>query len=108
MNAGEFNRRRERIDREPGRRPAWRKRALQQLIREASAACVIVDRHLVGWKLPNGQTACLKRRYICEATALFGLVMIRRAEGCHTKPVRAYPCPHCSGWHLTSQQSVLR
>jgi hypothetical protein len=108
MNAGEFTRRRERIERETRRKDSWRKRALQQLVREAQAVAIIVERHLVGWQLPNGQNACIKRRYNCEATAMLALTTIQRADGHHTKPIRSYPCAHCGGWHLTSQQHVVR
>ena len=26
-----------------------------------------------------------------------------RSEGVRKMPIRTYECPHCDGWHLTSQ-----
>lgn len=51
-------------------------------------------------------TACGKVRFTTRAKADAALLQIRkqgerRAAG--KKPVRSYACPHCNGWHLTSE-----
>ncbi len=102
MNAGEFARRRARIEREHGRTEQWKKRALQQLVREARATPVHANGRTVAWRMPDGVTVCFKHRYADSDTASEALRMIALTEGTHTKPRRAYPCPHCGGWHLTS------
>lgn len=46
-----------------------------------------------------------KRRYTGLTRALQALDRIseKRAAGARTTEQRAYHCPHCDGWHLTSQ-----
>jgi hypothetical protein len=102
MNAAQFARRRGRIEREhQGRR---RQRELAHLVRDAKAALVIVDRKVVGYRLPNGEMVCVKERHRDEASAMQALERINAANwNNHRVPVRAYPCPYCHGWHLTSQ-----
>lgn len=48
---------------------------------------------------------CNKVTYPTEAAAKASLRKIRGAKNKHKKPQRAYECPDCSGWHLTSQDS---
>lgn len=49
-------------------------------------------------------SGCGKTRYQTSAKARRALDGIRRRgnRAGERKPVRAYPCPHCHGWHLTS------
>lgn len=55
-----------------------------------------------------------KSRYKTEAKALRGLEKWQEAvkrRGSGNAPIRAYKCPHCDFWHLTSQakrKSTLR
>lgn len=46
-----------------------------------------------------------KRRFRSKLDAQMALARIRgRTENeSHDIPTRAYRCPHCKGWHLTSQ-----
>lgn len=103
MNAGEFAKRMARIDHEHGRRKGYAAKALAALVREAGAAIIIMRGKAVGWRLPNGQTVCRKRRYRTEPDAQLALVHIRDDPKTPKVPWRCYLCPHCKGWHLSSQ-----
>ena len=48
-----------------------------------------------------------KRKYADEVAARLALAEIRgpRAEVRAETPCRAYDCPFCGGWHLTSMES---
>ncbi|MDT9046456.1 MULTISPECIES: hypothetical protein [Enterobacteriaceae] len=102
MNAAQFARRRGRIERQhQGRR---RQRELAHLVRDAKAALVIVERKVVGYRLPNGEMVCIKDRYRDEAAALQAMERMQSSNwNGHRVPVRAYHCEHCRGFHLTSQ-----
>ncbi len=41
-----------------------------------------------------------KRRYKTETSALTAAARL-----CRLGPQRAYPCPNCAGWHLTTHQA---
>lgn len=54
-----------------------------------------------------------KQQYPSEPSALKALRNIRLVNRKHRKrsnkiPCRAYPCPHCHGWHLTSSREVMK
>jgi hypothetical protein len=103
MNAGRFERDRCRIESEPGRSNAWRKRALQHLIRQAGAEPISTGKRVVAYRLPDGKMVCKKRRFQNEQQALDTLRMIAAEHEPRTKqPVRAYACYACMGWHITS------
>lgn len=46
-----------------------------------------------------------KTRYASGAAArrALGVLRSKRSRSETGKPLRPYPCPHCHGWHLTSQ-----
>lgn len=46
---------------------------------------------------------CAKITYPNKVEAKFELKNIRECKQKHKKPIRAYECPICSGWHLTSK-----
>lgn len=48
--------------------------------------------------------SCLtgKRRYRDRVGAKFALAVIKRRGGKRRRETRAYRCPTCNGWHLTS------
>lgn len=46
---------------------------------------------------------CTKITYATEAIAKAELARIKQREQKHKKPYRAYECPDCGGWHLTSR-----
>ena len=49
-------------------------------------------------------TCADKVRYPSSGMAEWALQMIRRRGARRTKkPTRTYLCPHCKGWHLTSE-----
>ncbi|BAO20642.1 hypothetical protein [Pseudomonas phage PPpW-3] len=111
MNAGEFAARRARINNEAWRRsPAFAKRALARLVREARAADMRSEcgKHL-GWKLPNGQVVCRKEAFRTQEDADQALARIaahlERNQN-NKVPTRTYQCPCCKNWHLTSQQPL--
>lgn len=48
---------------------------------------------------------CRKKRFRDRIAALMALEKIQAwGSDRGTKPIRAYHCPHCGGWHLTSQE----
>jgi hypothetical protein len=104
VNAATFARHRARIEREHHGRGRKYRKALAHLITDARAALVVMQRKVVGYRLPNGEMVCIKTRYRSwdEATA-----DVMRIQGLHTDgdrvPVRAYSCAHCRGFHTTSQ-----
>ncbi|QMP19207.1 hypothetical protein [Pseudomonas phage Persinger] len=103
MNAAEFAKRRARIEHEHGRRRGYIAKAMAALVRDAGAAIIIVHGKAVAWRLPNGQIVCRKRRYRTELDAMIALGHIRHDPKTPKIPTRFYLCPHCNGWHLSSQ-----
>lgn len=51
-------------------------------------------------------TVCRKVRYRDRIAALLAMSNTQRVDGSHRPKIetRAYRCPHCFGWHLTSQK----
>ncbi len=49
---------------------------------------------------------CAKRRFRSEVDALIVLARIQAADSPRREKTerRAYPCPKCCGWHLTSRR----
>lgn len=105
MRPAEFARRRDRIiHHSPGRSNAWRKRALANLAREANATTETTSGHRVlSWRLNNGQHVCAKHRYRSEGDATSAISEMQREQDGRRKPIRAYACYYCFGWHITSQ-----
>jgi hypothetical protein len=105
MKPAEFAKRRERImHQSPGRSDAWRKRAMKQLANEANAqAQHTKGQRVISWRMRNGQHVCVKHRYRDEQQATTALAQMQREPDGRRKPIRAYPCYHCGGWHITSQ-----
>lgn len=104
MNASEFARQRARLTREYHGRGRKYNRALAHLVRDARAALVVMDRKVVGYRLPTGEMVCVKHRYRSEdeATRAMQRIQEEAPEG-QRVPLRVYPCPHCRGFHTTSQ-----
>lgn len=50
---------------------------------------------------------CAKITYATEAIAKAELSRIKSREQKHKKPYRAYECPDCGGWHLTSKEDIF-
>jgi hypothetical protein len=47
---------------------------------------------------------CRKTRYRDELAALFAIDRIaNKGRDTGVRPVRAYRCPNCRAWHITSQ-----
>ena len=108
MNAAKFARMRAQIQRRShGHRQ--RTRALAHLVRDARAALVVIDRKVVGYRLPNGEMVCIKHRYRTEQQAIADMYRIQAGNiNGGRVPQRAYYCVHCSGFHLTSQTKAER
>jgi hypothetical protein len=49
---------------------------------------------------------CQKITYATESIAKAALQTIKSKEQKHKKPYRAYECPDCGGWHLTSKEDI--
>lgn len=107
MTAAEFARQRARIERHANGRRKYHERAMRHLVRDAGAALVIMDRKIVGYRLPNGQLVCVKERFYSEHQAQKALQRIEARQQVGRVPVRAYACDHCGGWHLTSQPKQI-
>lgn len=106
MNAGEFIKRRTKIEGERGRAAGWQRRAFDRLVREARAEPVfaVAAKRVVAFRLGGGEIVCVKQRFKTEPAAAQSLQMIHeeRQPREHV-PVRAYHCDHCKGWHITSR-----
>jgi hypothetical protein len=106
MTPGQFARKRDRImHNSPGRSDEWRKRAMKRLAADAGA----VPQHagggrVIAWRMSNGQLVCVKHRYASEQQANNAMTQMQREPDGRRKPIRAYPCYACFGWHITSQQ----
>jgi uncharacterized protein (DUF3820 family) len=55
-------------------------------------------------EVPPLELPCDKVIYVNEKEAKLHLSNIRSKEQDHKKPIRAYECEKCGGWHLTSQE----
>ena len=107
MSPAEYARRRARIDAKSfTRTPRWHKRAMKQLNKEAGAVALIAGRKVVGHQLPSGRVVCIKRRFHTEELALAKLAQIAKEPADRHKPIRAFACYSCLGWHLTSQAKI--
>lgn len=105
MNAGEFIKRRAKIEHARTRPNWWHRRAIAALIREAGAVPVVSGRRVIAYQLASGETVCAKQRFKDEPAAARTLQMIHNEHQPRTNvPVRAYPCAHCKGWHITSMK----
>lgn len=105
MNARGFARQRAKL--EMRHHGAALRKAMLHLVREARARVMVVDGKTVGYHLPSGEVVCIKRRFRSEEAALGEITGAVRfvpvnPEG-QRRPVRAYRCPYCRGWHTTSR-----
>jgi hypothetical protein len=103
MKPAEFAKRRSKIEYAQRKSRTWKHRAMQKLIREASAVVVMSAGRVIGWQMQNGQIVCFKQRYRNEDQAALNLAMIRASSCRDVLPQRAYYCPTCNGWHLSSR-----
>lgn len=46
---------------------------------------------------------CTKTKFATEAQCDFYIKKLKDTSSRKVKPTRAYLCPHCTSWHLTSQ-----
>jgi hypothetical protein len=104
VNAGEFAKRRARIENNHDhRRKGHQAKAFAALVRQAKAIIAIAGGKVVGWRLPDGQMVCKKRRYTSAEKAALALSDVQAEPGKTYLPCRSYQCPYCHGWHLTHQ-----
>lgn len=108
MRAGEFARRRARIqcDRGDKLRPhgaGYQRKALRALVKRSGAALIVPNGRVVGYRMRDGSVACMKQRYRSETAAHAELSRIASHASHSYVPVRAYRCEWCDGWHLTSR-----
>jgi hypothetical protein len=103
VNARDFSRRRELIERNDKRGSAWKKRATLRLAAEAGALTITAGGRILGYRLKDGSGVCVKRRYHSSDAAAVALSSINATDGTQTKPIRSYACRCCLGWHLTSE-----
>jgi hypothetical protein len=79
------------------------RKAREALVHRAHAVTIIHGGKIIGWRMPNGKVVCVKRRYSTSEAAAVDLARIRRVATHSYIPVRAYACPYCHGFHLTSR-----
>ncbi|WOH61937.1 hypothetical protein [Bradyrhizobium sp. BWC-3-1] len=105
VKPAEFAKRRDRIMHcSAGRSNDWRKRAMKRLAKEAgTTADKTAGGRVLSWRLRNGQHVCVKHRYPDEQFATTAIDQIQREPDGRRKPIRAYACSFCFGWHITSQ-----
>ncbi len=108
MRAGEFARRRARIESDKGLKcrphsPAFQRKALRALAKRAGAALIVPIGRRIGYRLPDGSVACAKQRYRTHEAADAELQRIAVHASRAYVPVRAYRCDWCGGFHLTSR-----
>lgn len=108
MRAGEFARRRARIESEKGTATcrhgrSYRRKAMRALVKRAGAARIIPNGRRVGYRLPDGSVACDKQRFRTLEAAQTELARIAVHSAHAYVPVRAYLCPWCGGYHVTSR-----
>lgn len=102
MRASEFARRRAKIEQRSRGRGDFKRKAMRHLVAEAGAREVFVAGRLVGWALSTGGVVCVKQRFRDWMEAQLALQRIA-PQSRPVLPVRAYACPFCQGFHLTSQ-----
>jgi hypothetical protein len=105
MNAVQFSRQRTRILRS-NRAEGWQARAMRKLINQSRAIPVVSAHSVIGWRLPTHEIVCAKRRYPEQQRAIADMLAMQAEYGKEGRPRRAYQCPFCDGWHLTSKISV--
>ncbi|SAL03229.1 hypothetical protein AWB77_06744 [Caballeronia fortuita] len=106
MNAAQFSRARQRIEREAKDRKGFGPKAMRKLIRESRAVTVIWGQRIVGWRMRDGSMVCKKDRYATREQAVAVMLGIQAEYGKQGKPRRAYQCEFCGGHHLTSKIPV--
>jgi hypothetical protein len=106
MNAAQFSRARQRIEREAKSRKGYGPKALRHLVHEARAVKVIWGPRIIGWRMRDGTMVCRKDRYATQDQATNVMLGIQAEHGKRGKPRRAYQCNFCGGWHLTSRISI--
>ena len=105
MNAGRFERDRLKIESQSrGRSNKWRKRAMKHLVEESGAEVIAIGKRVYAYKMEDGSTACHKRRFKTQDAANETLRQIAVEPEPRKKPIRAYFCKYCEGWHVTSEQ----
>lgn len=103
MHASEFQRKRAKLERRSGNRSAFFRKAMAHLLREAQATEIRAAGKVVGWRMKDGTVVCIKQRHRDWVEAALALETITQHANARHVPVRAYLCPWCDGFHLTSQ-----
>jgi hypothetical protein len=105
MNAARFARALHLIEhRSPGRTHDWRKRATAKLVAQVHAEPLRTGSRVLSYRLPDGCHVCVKHRYATEPHAISAIVQIGLEADGRRKPIRAYACSFCCGWHITSRK----
>lgn len=101
-SADEFDRSRGRIA-VADRSAEWKRRAMRHLIRQSGAVEHYAGSRMIGYRMPRGDISCLKLRFSNEAAAMKNLEdCMSLSDVDRRRERRAYRCPECKGWHLTS------
>ncbi len=103
MTPARFAQLRDKINARHGRSHDWRKRAIKRLMAEAGATTQLTAGRVLSYRLPSGKFVCVKHRYRNETRANEAVQQINLETDGRRKPIRAYPCYFCNGWHITSE-----
>lgn len=106
MGASRYQRDMKRILQEAeGRSHGWKKRALRRMRSEQDLVEVRLAGRVVGMRQRDSDLViCQKKSFHDEDAALASIAQSALMPGIHKRPARAYHCPHCGYWHLTSQR----
>lgn len=105
MNAAQFSRARERIERDDHKGEHFQRHALARLVLRARGIRIVAKNKVIGWRLVDGSVVCAKRRFVTRDAGENYMLCIQAQEGKANAPRRVYQCDFCSGFHLTSQIS---
>lgn len=108
MNAAQFSRARERIERDEHKGATFRRKALARLVDRANAIRFIhvQSGKVLGWRMVDGSIVCAKRRFLSRELGENYMLAIQAQDGKAHAPRRVYQCEFCKGWHLTSRISI--
>ncbi|HEV2680935.1 MAG TPA: hypothetical protein VGV14_10585 [Rhodanobacter sp.] len=104
MKCQQFAQQLGRIEHRHGHSTKASRGVLQCLVNRVGAAYVIAHGKIAGYRMPDGSMVCRKRRFPHMVAATAELRSIAAVSKHSHIPVRAYACPDCKGFHLTSSE----
>jgi hypothetical protein len=108
MNAAQFSRARERIERDDHKGEAFQRKALASLVKRSRAILFIHPQSgkVAGWRMTDGSMVCAMRRFPTRQLGENFMLAIQAQDGKTNAPRRVYPCDFCKGWHVSFRISI--